>query len=607
MFGGLGFDANGNPGVLNDLWEYLRSSGEWLWLGGSSTIPACSSAASFCGVQGVYGTLGMPDAGNVPGGRVHAVSWTDSNGNFWLFGGAGYDGNGSDGILNDLWEFNPTVKEWTWKSGSSAVPNCGSSSICGPPGVYGTLGVPAAENIPGGRWGATGWISGGDLWLFGGVGSDSNSASEIGDLWRYDPASDEWTWMSGSVPTQDFYGYGIQTGVYGTLGEPAPGNVPGSRYGGVSWTDNNGNLWLFGGWGYQNYGQDIYSNYLNDLWEFTPSTSEWTWMSGSSTWNQYIEPHPGVAGTEGTPAAGNTPGSRWYSNGWLDQNGDLWLFGGFGADSAGDMGYLNDLWEFNAVLEEWAWVGGESAFACTASGCEPPLGNYGTLGTSAASNVPGGRDPGAVWTDPAGDFWLFGGQGNEPAGSGGTLSEGYLNDLWMYSPYVPKPPNFTFGASPGSLTVNSGGEGAVTLTVTPQNGFNSTVSFASSGLPSGTSCSFSPSTVTPSGSAATTQLTISASAQAANQRRSSWPFLPTSALAVAMCLIGWKRRRHGLHLLLLVAAFTALGLISACGGAGGTGGGGGGGGGTQPVNATVTVTATSGSIQQATSILLTVN
>jgi len=37
-----------------------------------------------------------------------------------------------------------------------------------------------------------------------------------------------------------------QLGVYGTLGTRATGNVPGGRYSAVSWTDNGGNLWLFG-------------------------------------------------------------------------------------------------------------------------------------------------------------------------------------------------------------------------------------------------------------------------------------------------------------------------------------------------------------------------
>jgi hypothetical protein len=108
--------------------------------------------------------------------------------------------------------------------------------------------------------------------------------------------------------------------------------------------------------------------------------------------------------------------------------------------------------------------------------------------------------------------------------------------------------------------------------------------------------------VTPSGGATTTQFTISVGAQAAIERRDSRPPLPMSALAVAVCLIGWKKRRRGLQLLLLAAAFAALGLISACGG-GGTGGGGGG----APVTSTVTVVAVSGAIQQTTIVSLTVN
>ena len=186
---------------------------------------------------------------------------------------------------------------------------------------------------------------------------------------------------------------------------------------------------------------------------------------------------------------------------------------------------------------------------------------------------------------------------------------GYSNSVVASASYniTAVPPTFTLSSSLSSLAFNPGLQGSVTLTVTPQNGFNSAVSFACSGLPSGTSCSFSPATVTPSGAPATTQLTIANSAQAANQRRVPGPFFPKTVLAVAVCLIGWRKRPRGLQLFLLAAAFSALGLISACGGGGATGGGGGGGGGTQPVFATVAVAATSGSIQQTTTISLTIN
>ena len=61
-------------------------------------------------------------------------------------------------------------------------------------------------------------------------------------------------------------------GVYGALGTPARGNTPGGRNYAMGWTDNNGNLWLFGG-----QGADASSpneGILNDLSEFAPSTSQ---------------------------------------------------------------------------------------------------------------------------------------------------------------------------------------------------------------------------------------------------------------------------------------------------------------------------------------------
>jgi len=74
-------------------------------MGGSSTV------GSNGGRSGVYGVLRTPAAGNVPGSRYGAANWTDSSGHFWLFGGYGYDVNGSFGYLNDVWEFDPATSE----------------------------------------------------------------------------------------------------------------------------------------------------------------------------------------------------------------------------------------------------------------------------------------------------------------------------------------------------------------------------------------------------------------------------------------------------------------------------------------------------------------
>jgi len=35
------------------------------------------------------------------------VSWSDASGNLWLFGGEGFDSTGTEGTLNDLWEYQP--------------------------------------------------------------------------------------------------------------------------------------------------------------------------------------------------------------------------------------------------------------------------------------------------------------------------------------------------------------------------------------------------------------------------------------------------------------------------------------------------------------------
>jgi N-acetylneuraminic acid mutarotase len=344
-----------------------QTANEWTWMSGADTA----------GQLGVYGTQGVPSVANVPGSRTEAASWTDSSGNFWLFGGATLSGT-----FNDLWRFNPTNDEWTWMSGSSSMNQ---------PGVYGTQGVPAAANVPGSRGLATSWTdSNGNLWLFGG-------STDTNDLWQFSPATQLWTWISGSGS------YGTP-GVYGTQGVPAATNVPGGRNEALGWIDSNGNLWLFGGSGYDSAG--VYGE-LNDLWEFNPTTKMWTWVSGSSSMNQL-----GVYGTQGVPAATNVPGGRNGAISWTDTGGSLWLFGGNGFDGGNDSGgLLNDLWEFQPTTKKWTWVSGSS------SANQP--GVYGTQGVPAATNIPGGREYAVSWIDGSGNLWLFGG--------------GY-NDLWEYSP-----------------------------------------------------------------------------------------------------------------------------------------------------------------------------
>lgn len=67
-------------------------------------------------------------------------------------------------------------------------------------------------------------------------------------------------------------------------------------------------------------------------------------------------------------------------------------------------------------------------------------------------------------------------------------------------PAGPPAPNFTIAASPASQTVTAGAGTSYTATVTPSNGFTGVVNFSLSGLPTGASASFNPTSVTGSGS-----------------------------------------------------------------------------------------------------------
>jgi hypothetical protein len=73
--------------------------------------------------------------------------------------------------------------------------------------VYGTQGVPAPDNIPGLRSYAVTWVdASGNFWLFGGFGYGtalvSGAQGNLNDLWKYDPGSRQWTWMSGVSTAQ---------------------------------------------------------------------------------------------------------------------------------------------------------------------------------------------------------------------------------------------------------------------------------------------------------------------------------------------------------------------------------------------------------------------
>src|SRR6185295_7354322 len=274
----------------------MAQQGEWTWVKGDSTNNA----------SGTFGTQGIPSANNNPPGFYEPAEWKGKDGMFWFYGGW------NAGEYNDVWRYNLQTNEWTWMNGG------GSAGIYP---EYGIKGVFTAANTPGSQqWCAASWVdTSGKFWLFG--GSDGG-AIHYNLLWQYDPSLNEWAWMHGDTLGNSFGNYGIK-------GIPSVNNDPQSRWEtSATWTDKDNNLWLFGG---------MIGSSLNDLGRYNIATNEWTWMSGSDLADQY-----GTYGTQGVADPANIPGARHVYAKWIDEDENLWMFGGYGYN-ASYFGVLNDM------------------------------------------------------------------------------------------------------------------------------------------------------------------------------------------------------------------------------------------------------------------------
>jgi len=227
----------GGFGGGDDLWHYSISTNMWTWMKGDP----------YAANPPVYGTQGIPDPLNTPGLRAAYSRWADKFGNFWLFGGYSTAGN-----LNDIWKYVIATNEWTWMKGPNVtedtgkyVSPCVEDALCNPSSRY--------EN-------RSCWTdSCGNFWTFGGATTSINYDVK-NDLWKFNPVTNNWTWVSGSSGAND-------PGNYGSIGVSSPTNVPPARTGSAAWQDANGNLWMGFGVSFSS------GNFRNDLWRFVPDPS----------------------------------------------------------------------------------------------------------------------------------------------------------------------------------------------------------------------------------------------------------------------------------------------------------------------------------------------
>lgn len=353
------------------------SAQSWTWINGTSNLND----------YGTYGTQGVEAPTNKPGGRRDFVTWKDSGGTMWLFGGYGRASSTTVGYLCDLWKYNPANSQWTWMGGATSQNQLG---------IYGTQLVSAPTNRPGGRRFATAWAdASGNLWLFGGFGlASSGGVNRLNDLWKYNTTTNQWTWMSGANTTN-------QLADYTTIGALRPG----ARYSSMSWFDGT-YAWIYGGDGNNNASNGP----LADLWKYDAGGNTWTYVSGDNTLSA-----PAVYGTLGVSALTNKPGARSNGAAWFNAN-TLYMFGG----SVSNQLY-SDLWTYDIATNMWTWIKGPNS--------NNVPGTYGTMWVTDANSNPGGRYFTTAMKDNIGRFWLIGG-----TGYGSTATSGLLNDVWGYRP-----------------------------------------------------------------------------------------------------------------------------------------------------------------------------
>ena len=151
-------------------------------------------------------------------------------------------------------------------------------------------------------------------------------------------------------------------------------------------------------------------------------------------------------------------------------------------------------------------------------------------------------------------------------------------------------PDYGLTLSGASLTIASGTSGSLMVAVAPSNGFNASLSFACTGLPSGWGCAFAPATLS-GASAQSTKMTISGTNSSGLGQAPSRLFLAAIS-PIPFFLLGLfgRRFRSVKWMMVFVCAVAMVGCSSGSGS-----GSSGGGSQTQTNTYTVTVTASGSS------------
>jgi hypothetical protein len=257
------FGGQGPNGLYSALWRYKPETNKWTWMKGPSTPNE----------PGIYGVQGVPSPNNKPGARSYGMlTWTDTEGKLWMYGGAGFSSSGSPIALSDLWKYDIDTHEWTWMGGlgQTSGPYAVAKQVFSPQNNPGSIHESGVQ-----------WVDeDGNFWFFGGEISFSYYYNLV---WKYDVGINQWAWMAGDYDPNPPNNYGIP-------GEYGASTQPGGRRSYGSFMNEDKKVLFFGG--------NIDDTYLDghsyaDLWQFDPDLLLWMWKDGSD-----IPDYPGYYGTK---------------------------------------------------------------------------------------------------------------------------------------------------------------------------------------------------------------------------------------------------------------------------------------------------------------------
>jgi len=265
----------------------------------------------------------------------------------WIFGGRfRQGGSGRYQVLDDLWRFDIEARTWAQLEPEGDRPS----------GRYNTTLVHDPSRNA--------------LWLFAGNESTSGASPlGLGDLWRYDIATNTWTQVQ------------VQGEPEKRIWHAALFDVARDR------------MVVFGGADESAFFDD--ARYFSDLWAYAPEAGTWSEL----------------------PAGIRGPAGRFWGAITHDTTDDRYLL--FAGHDDGQLGNRNDLWGYDAEGGVWVQLGEEDSFNRPANGfCDFPA-DFANI----APGTPERRNAHSfVWNEACGRALAF----------GGKTDCGATNDVWRY-------------------------------------------------------------------------------------------------------------------------------------------------------------------------------